>query len=336
MPKQLIPVVNRPVLEYAIDSVRDLGAREILVVVGDWETEISAAIGDGSRYGVRISYLRQDQPRGLAHAVRLARPFLGDDDFVMYLGDNLLPEGVADIAAEFGDRRADAELLLHKVADPRAYGVAELNPDGSVRCLEEKPPQPRSDLAIMGVYFFTAAIHQAVDAITPSARGELEITDAISWLLTSGSKVAAREYTGFWKDVGNPNDVLACNRRVLADQRRAIDGVVGYASDIRGPVVIEPGARILRSRIDGPAIIGAGTVVTDSWVGPSTSVGRHCEVRGTRLSDSVVLDGARLHDAGPLHGSLIGRHATVSAGGMNESGHRVVIGDHARLALKRG
>jgi glucose-1-phosphate thymidylyltransferase len=335
MPKQLIPVANRPVLEYAIESVRDLGAREIVVVVGDHGEEISAAIGDGSRYGVPVTYLRQDRPRGLAHAVQVARPLLGDDDFVMYLGDNVLPEGVSEIAADFCDRRPDAELVLHKVADPRAYGVAELNPDGSVRRLEEKPPHPHSDLAIVGVYFFTAAIHRAADAIMPSARGELEITDAVSWLLASGSKVVAREYTGFWKDVGNPDDVLACNRRLLAGQRRAIGGAVDQASDIRGPVVVEPGARVLRSRIDGPAIIGAGTVVADSWVGPSASVGRHCEVRGTRLADSVVLDGASIHDAGPLHGSLIGRHAIVSAREMDESGHRVLIGDHARLAIKR-
>jgi len=333
MPKQLIPIANKPVLEYAIEGIRDLGVNEIYIIVGGWEDEISAAIGDGSRFGVSISYIRQDRPRGLAHAVQIARPFLRDDDFVMYLGDNMLPEGVTEIAAEFRERRPGAELVLHKVADPRAYGVAELNTDGSVRRLVEKPAWPRSDLAIVGVYFFTAAIHDAVDAIVPSARGELEITDAIQWLLTRGTEVIAREYSGFWTDVGHVDDVLTCNRRLLGNLDRAIGGLADSASDIRGHVVIEPGARVLRSRIDGPAIIGTGTVVEDSRIGPGTSIGRDCLLRGTHLSDSVVLEGARICEAGSLHGSLVGRCATVGAREQDESSHRLVVGDHARVEI---
>jgi len=333
MPKQLIPLANKPVLEYAIEGVRDLGVREICVIVGGWEEEIPALIGDGSRFGVSISYLRQDQPRGLAHAVQIARPFLGGDDFVMYLGDNILPDGVTEIAAEFRLRRPAAELVLHKVADPRAYGVAELDPDGSVRRLAEKPSRPRSDLAIVGVYFFTAAIHQAVDVIAPSARGELEITDAISWLLDAGTEVIAREYSGFWKDVGQADDVLTSNRHLLGYLRRAIGGLVDSASDVRGHVVIEPGAHVLRSRIDGPAIIGTGTLVEDSQIGPGTSIGRDCVLRGTHLSDSVMLDGARIYAAGGLHGSLVGRCATVGACEQDESGHRLVVGDHAQIEI---
>ncbi len=333
MPKQLIPIANKPVLEYAITNVRDLGATEIGLIVGGWEDDIRAAIGDGSRFGVDITYIRQDQPLGLAHAVRLARPFLGAADFVMYLGDNLLPEGVVEIAAEFRTCRPAAELVLQKVADPSAFGVVEVDAEGSVVRLVEKPSRPRSDLAIVGVYFFTAAIHDAVAAIRPSARGELEITDAIQWLLASGAEVVAREYEGFWKDVGRTDDVLTCNRRLLGDLNPAIDGQVDAASELHGQVVVERGARVVRSRIEGPAIVGAGTVVEDSRIGPGTSIGRECLLRAAELSDSVVLDGARICGVRALHGSLIGRYATVGPGDRSRSGHRLMVGDHSKVEI---
>lgn len=333
MPKQLIPIANKPVLEYVIADIRRLGVTEICLVVGEWQDAIFAAIGDGARFGANITYIRQDQPLGLAHAVRIARPFLRGDDFVMYLGDNILTEGVAQIAAEFRRRRPAAELVLHKVADPSAYGVAEVDAGGSVRRLTEKPARPRSDLAVVGVYFFTAAIHEAVGAIAPSARGELEITDAIEWLITQGADVVAREFAGFWRDVGQADHALECNRRLLGDLRPAIAGLVDTASEVRGPVVIAPGARVVRSRIDGPVIVGTGTLVEDSWIGPGTAVGSDCVLRATDLSDSIVLDGAHIRTARGLHGSLIGRCATVGPGEPAESGHRLVVGDHARIEI---
>lgn len=329
MPKQLVPVANKPVIEYAIGIVRDLGVTEVGVVVGDWENAIRQTLSDGSRFGVDITYLRQERPLGLAHAVLLARPFLGADDFVMYLGDNLVPDGVGDIAADFRARRPAAELVVHRVADPSAFGVAEVDRDGSVRRLAEKPSRPRSDLAVVGVYFFTEAIHKAVEAIEPSARGELEITSAIQWLVERGGEVLAREYRGFWRDVGQAEDVLAANRRLLGELPPAVAGQVDAASELRGRVVVERGARVVRSRIDGPVIIGAGTVVEQSRIGPATAVGRDCVVRAAELSNSVVFDGARIDAVRGLRGSVIGRHATVRAGIDGQSGHRLIVGDHA-------
>lgn len=333
MPKQLIPIANKPVLEHVIDNIRDLGVTDICIVVGDWESEIVKAIGDGTRFGARISYIRQHQPLGLAHAVRLARTFLVGDDFVMYLGDNILHDGVAEIAEEFRQARPAAQIVVQKVADPRAYGVAEVDADGIVRRLVEKPQQPRSDLAIVGVYFFTAAIHEAIDAIVPSPRGELEITDAVQWLLTREAVVRASEYGGFWKDAGQAEDVLECNRRLLGDVRRAIAGQVDAGSELRGQVVIGRETRVVRSRIEGPAIVGENTLIEDSHVGPGTSIGHGCVLRGTHLADSIVLDGATISAAGGLSGSLVGRSATVGTRDPRAAHHRLIVGDHARIEI---
>lgn len=333
MPKQLIPVANVPVLEYVVRNVLDLGVTEIGVIVGDRVDEIGKALGDGSRFGARLTYIQQDAPRGLAHTVAIARDFLGDDDFVMYLGDNMLPEGIADIAEEFTTHRPAAHVVVYKVPDPRAFGVAELGPGGEVLRLVEKPEQPRSDLALIGVYFFTAAIHRAVRAIEPSARGELEITDAIQWLVSAGADVRASQYEGYWKDTGNVEDVLECNRYVLECLRPAVEGEVDDASVLTGPVVIEEGARIVRSRIEGPAIIGAGTVVEDSHIGPHTSIGRGCVVAGSRLEYSIALDGASVTGVQGLSSSLIGRSATVGTVGESTDRYRLVVGDDTRVEV---
>ncbi|MDX6356143.1 MAG: glucose-phosphate thymidylyltransferase, partial [Streptomyces sp.] len=329
MPKQLIPIANQPVLEHVLDNIRALGITEIGVIVGGWGAEIAEVIGDGSRLGVRITYIPQDKPLGLAHCVLLARPFLGDDDFLMYLGDNMLPDGVADLAAQFTDERPDAQVVVHKVADPRNFGVAELDPAGRVTRLVEKPQEPLSDLALIGVYFFTAAIHRAVAAIEPSARGELEITDAVQYLLDHGGDVRAREYAGYWKDTGRTDDVLECNRRMLETLTPVVAGEVDEHSRLEGRVVVEAGARIVRSHIVGPAIVGADSLVEDSHVGSGTAVGRGCLLRATRIAESIVMDGASITDVPGLHRSLIGRGASVGASAQ----HRLVIGDHTRIEV---
>jgi glucose-1-phosphate thymidylyltransferase len=311
MPKQLMPVANQPVLEHVLGNIHDIGITDVGIVVGDHATKIAEAFGDGSRLGLRVRYLQQDRPRGLADGVRLARGFLGDDDFVLYLGDNLLADGVADIAANFVRARPAAQLVVQKVADPRAYGVAELDGDGAVLRLVEKPPEPRSDLALIGVYFFTAAIHEAVDAIRPSARGELEITDAIQWLLSNCASVNATEYAGYWKDVGTMEDLLDCNTYLLAGLRPGVAGYVDDASEIEHPVVVEPGARIVRSRIVGPAVIGANSQVEDSHIGPNVAVGRGCRLSSTHVSDSVVLDGACVTEP-HIRDCVAGRGALVA------------------------
>jgi glucose-1-phosphate thymidylyltransferase len=332
-PKQLIPIANKPVLQYVLEGIRDLGVTEIAVVVGEGAAEIVKAIGDGSRLGVRVTYLEQDEPRGLAHCVRLARGFLGDDDFVMYLGDTMLPDGVVAIADRFAAERPDAQLVVREVSDPRAFGVAELDGNGSVLRLLEKPRQPRSNLAVVGVYFFTAAIHEAVAAIEPGARGELEITDAIQWLVDSGATVKATVYRGYWKDTGRTEDVMECNRHLLGQLGRQIAGDVDAHSELTGHVVLARGARVVRSRIRGPAIIGTNTLVEDSEVGPNTSIGRDCLLRSTRLADSIVLDGASILEVGGVHDSLIGRSASIGPGDAGEPDHVLVVGDHTRIEI---
>ncbi|MFE9840271.1 glucose-1-phosphate thymidylyltransferase [Streptomyces goshikiensis] len=333
MPKQLIPIANTPVLVHVLQGVRDLGVTEVGVIVGNRGPEIEAVIGDGSRFGLRITHIPQDAPRGLAHTVSIARDFLGDDDFVMYLGDNMLPDGVARIAEEFTTHRPAAQVVVHRVADPRSFGVVELGPGGEVLRLVEKPAEPRSDMALIGVYFFTPAIHEAVEAIEPSVRGELEITDAIQWLVTSGACVRASRYEGYWKDTGKVEDVLECNSRLLDGLPRRIEGQVDAGSVLVGQVVVEAGARVLRSRVQGPAIIGSGTVVRDSHVGPYTSIGRDCLVSDSRLEGSIAMDEATVTGVRGLRDSLIGRAASVGTTGRGTDHHCLVVGDHTRVEV---
>ncbi|MCX5203231.1 glucose-1-phosphate thymidylyltransferase [Streptomyces sp. NBC_00237] len=333
MPKQLIPIANKPVLQHVLENIRDLGVTEIGIIVGERLPQISAVLGDGAELGVKITYIPQDRPLGLAHCVSLARPFLGNDDFVMYLGDNMLTGGVRRIAEEFAENRPAAQLVVQKVADPRAFGVAELGPDGRVERLVEKPEEPRSDLALIGVYFFTPAIHAAVDAIEPSPRGELEITDAIQWLVSAGADVRASEYEGYWKDTGRVEDVLDCNRTLLDDLKPYTAGEVDDASTLVGPVVVEQGAKVVRSRLVGPAVIASGTVVTDSYIGPYTSIGKDCVLSDTHIEQSIVLDGATVSEVRGLHSSLIGRSAAVVPAEHDTAHHRLVVGDHTRVEV---
>ncbi|MFI5807658.1 glucose-1-phosphate thymidylyltransferase [Streptomyces sp. NPDC051561] len=332
MPKQLIPIANKPVLAHVMENLRDLGVTEIGVIVGDRGGEIARALGDGSSMGVRLTYIQQDSPRGLAHCTSIARDFLGDDDFVMYLGDNMLSSGLHTIADDFRAFRPAAQVVVHKVADPRAFGVAEVDENGRVSRLVEKPQHPRSDLAVIGVYFFTAAIHDAVATIGPSARGELEITDAIQALVDSGADVRARVHSGFWKDTGKVEDVLDCNREFLDALAPAVEGEVDGASELIGAVRVEAGARVVRSRIEGPAIIGAGTLVEDSRIGPHTSIGRDCVLRAAGVDYSILLDGASVQRVGGVSGSVIGRDATVSSAVFAHC-NRLVVGDHASVEV---
>ncbi len=333
MPKQLIPIANKPVLQHVLEDIRGLGVTEVGIIVGEREPEISAVIGDGTALGLRVTYLRQEQPLGLAHCVILAQDFLGDDDFVMYLGDNMLPQGMAAAAAEFRAVRPTAQVVVQQVADPRAFGVAEVDGRGRVLRLVEKPPQPVSDLALIGVYFFTSAIHLAVTAISPSARGELEITDAIQWLVGRGADVRAHRYSGYWKDTGKVEDVLECNRELLDGIRGRVQGEVDGFSLLLGEVVVEPGARVVRSFIEGPAMVGAGSVVEDSHIGPHTSIGADCVLTGTHLDYSIALDGATVSQVRGLHGSLIGRSAAVTSADLGHRHHRLVVGDHTSVEV---
>ncbi len=337
--KQLVPVANKPILFYGIEDMVEAGIKRIGIVVGETADEIMAAAGDGARWGAEITYIPQDAPRGLAHCVLIARDFLGDDDFVVYLGDNMLQQKLDGLVTAFEAERAAApdelaaQLLLAHVEDPRQSGVAVLGPDGEVVQLIEKPQDPPSDLAIAGVYLFGPRIHDAVRAIEPSARGELEITDAIQWLVDQGLRVRHEILQGWWIDTGKKDPLLESNRLVLDTITPRNDGSVDDESRIEGRVVVEAGAEIVRSTVRGPAIIGARTRVVDSYIGPYTSVASDCEIVDSELEHSVLLDRSRVISAGRLNDSLIGRDAEVVRSELAPRATRVMLGDHSRVEL---
>ncbi|MEA2266164.1 MAG: glucose-phosphate thymidylyltransferase, partial [Solirubrobacteraceae bacterium] len=309
--KQLVPVANKPVLFYGIEAIVAAGIVEIgIIIAPETGEEIRGVVGDGSRFGARITYILQDEPRGLAHAVLTGEPFLGDDAFVMYLGDNLLQGGITDLVASFRAGAPDALILLTPVDDPQNYGVAELE-DGRVVRLVEKPPDPRSDLALVGVYMFTAGVHDAARAIEPSARGELEITDAIQFLVDSGARVEPHIVRGWWKDTGRLDDMLDANRLVLDTIETRVDGVL-VDSQVDGRVVVEAGARLERSTVRGPAIIGAGARLTDAYVGPYTAVGERCLIESAEVEHSILLADSSVRDLhGRMESSLLGRNVRI-------------------------
>ncbi|MFF9646424.1 glucose-1-phosphate thymidylyltransferase [Kitasatospora aureofaciens] len=330
IPKQLIPIANRPVLLHVMDNLRALGVREVGVIVGDRHGEIAAVLGDGSPVGMEVTCIRQEAPLGLAHCVRIARDFLGEDDFVRYLGDVMLTDGIVETAERFARTRPEAQVVVQTVADPRAFGLAETDADGRVTALVEKPEHPQGNQAMVGVYFFTPAVHEAVAAIAPSARGELEITDALQWLVAEGREVRAEVYPGFWKDTGRVDDLIECNRRVLGSLRREVAGAVCPDSEVVGDVVVGPTARVTRSRIVGPAVAGAGSVISDSHIGPYTAIGDGCVLDDAGLADSIALTGATVRNVPGIHGSVIGRGAAVSSG---RSRHRLLVGADARVEV---
>ncbi|WP_171171535.1 glucose-1-phosphate thymidylyltransferase [Streptomyces sp. I05A-00742] len=335
MPKQLMPIANKPVLEYVLDNIRATGVHEIGIITGERGDQIAAALGDGSRLGLDLTYLHQDAPKGLAHAVTTARRYLADDDFIMYLGDNMLPSGITDAAHSFRTHHPAAQVLVRKVPDPRAFGVAETDPHGRVLRLTEKPRHPRSDLALIGVYFLTPAIHDAITAIRPSARGELEITDAIHTLVTHGATVRAIEYHGYWKDTGEVTDVLDCNRTVLdtLHPTRHPTAHIDTHTQLTGPITLAPNTRITHSRIHGPAIIGANTHLENTTITPYTSIGNNCTLQHTHLGNTIVLDNATLTNIHTIENSLIGRGATITTTHPNNHHHRLVIGDHTNIEI---
>lgn len=329
--KQLVPVANRPVLFYGLEAIASAGVREVGLVVGAGAREIRAAVGDGSAFGLRTAYLPQQAPLGLAHAVLIAREWLGDDDFVMYLGDNFIQDGIDQMVDDFRAGEADAQVLLAPVPDPTAFGVAEVGADGRVTALAEKPERPRSDLALVGAYVFTRAVHDAVRAVRPSARGELEITDALSWLVGTGRAVRATRLTGYWKDTGSAAGMLEVNRTVLDTSRARVEGEVDDSSELVGQVVVERGARVLNSRIVGPAVIGARSVISDSHIGPYASIAEGCHVRHSEIEDSIVLPGARLEGVRRVESSLIGREVMVTSARRRPVVHQLILGDHSQV-----
>jgi glucose-1-phosphate thymidylyltransferase len=332
--KQLVPVANKPVLFYGIEAMAAAGIREVgIIIAPETGGEIREAAGDGERFGVEITYIEQDAPLGLAHAVLTAEPFLGSDPFVMYLGDNLLQGGIDDLVAAFRRERPEALILLTPVPDPQNYGVAELDGDGRVARLVEKPPEPASDLALVGVYMFTPRIHDAAKAIRPSGRGELEITDAIQWLVDEQHSVDPHIVRGWWKDTGRLDDMLEANRLILERIERRVDGELSE-SQIDGRVIVEAGAILERSTVRGPAIVGAGARLTDAYIGPYTAVGRHCVVESAEVEHSILLEGSSVHGLdGRMESSLLGRNVRIGRSVRQPRAYRFMVGDSSEIEI---
>ena len=332
--KQLVPVANKPVLFYGLEAIAQAGVTDVGIIVGDNAPAIEAAVGDGSSFGLKVTYIRQDAPLGLAHAVLIAREFLGDDDFIMYLGDNFIVGGINGLVDEFVEHQPAAQIMLTRVSDPKSFGVAELDPvTGRVMSLEEKPKQPKSDLALVGVYLFTPAIHEAVASLKPSWRGELEITEAIQWLLDNGRAVSSTTITGYWKDTGNVADMLEVNRLVLESLEPSFDGSVSDDCEIIGRVSVAAGASVSGSRIVGPAVIGAGCTITGSYIGPFTAIDEGCTVDDSEIEYSIVLANASIRGTRRIEASIIGHHAEVTPAPRVPRAHRLVLGDHSKVQI---
>jgi len=333
--KQLIPIAGKPNLFYALEDLLAAGIREIgIILSSETGDEVRAALGDGSRWGVHLTYIVQEAPLGIAHAVKTAQPFLGESPFVLYLGDNLLSGGIKHLVAEYLETRPEAIVLLTPVEDPRAFGVAVLNQAGQVVRLLEKPKDPPSNLVLVGVYLLGPAVHAIINRLEPSGRGEYEITEAIQGLIENGQQVVAHQVRGWWKDTGRPEDLLDANRLALSGLLRRIEGEV-VESEVMGEVVMEPGARVVRSTVRGPAYIGAGAVIEDGFVGPYTAVGNNARVVFSEVEYSILMDEAQVY-ALPyrLDSSILGQGVVVDGKG-NSRRHtlQLVLGDRSRVRL---
>jgi glucose-1-phosphate thymidylyltransferase len=331
--KQLVPVANKPILFYGIEAVVAAGITEIGIIVGETEEEIRSAVGDGKRWGATVTYIRQEAPLGLAHAVKIAQPYLKTDAFVMYLGDNIVLDGITSFVEEFKRSQPDALVLLAKVRQPERFGVAELR-NGRLHRLEEKPQHPKSDLVLVGVYLFGPKVFEAVNAIKPALRGELEITDAIQYLIDHEARVEPHVIDGWWKDTGRLEDMLEANRIVLDQLKPRNEGTVTGRSEVIGKVSIEAGAEIIDSIVRGPAIIGGRTRIVNSYVGPFTSVYHGVEIVSSEIEHSIVLENSKIINVSPrIEDSLIGKDVVIRRTDRMPKALRFMLGDHSEVEL---
>jgi glucose-1-phosphate thymidylyltransferase len=326
-------VANKPILFYGIESLVAAGITDLGIIVGDTEEEIRAAVGDGTRWGAKVTYIRQEAPLGLAHAVKIAEPYLKTDAFVMYLGDNLVLDGITAFVEEFKRKQPDALVLLAKVQEPGRFGVAEVS-DGRLVRLEEKPERPKSDLALVGVYLFGPKIFTAVNAIKPAERGELEITDAIQYLVDQKARVEPHIIDGWWKDTGRLEDMLEANRIVLDQLKTRNEGTIKGRSQIIGKVCIDAGAQIVDSVVRGPAIIGSGSRITNSYIGPFTSVYHDVEISNSEIEHSIVLERCSIEDVPVrIEASLIGKEVRIQRSQRKPFAYRFMVGDASLVDL---
>jgi glucose-1-phosphate thymidylyltransferase len=332
--KQLVPIANKPVLFYGIEQLVAAGVDEIGIVVGDTADEVKQQVGEGGRFGARVTFLHQPLPLGLAHAISVAQDWLAGSPFVMVLGDNFLRGGLDAIVSRFRAERPEAQIHLVRVPNPQNFGVAEVGLDGRLVRVIEKPPVPSSDLAVIGVYCFASSVHEVIRNQKPSARGELEITDAIQGLVDSGLRVDALPVEDYWIDTGKMADMLDANRSVLETLPPSVAGEVDGASQLTGRVVIEAGARIIKSIIEGPAIIGQGTVIEHSYVGPFTSIYHDCHIVDAEIAGSIVLERTEISGVpSRIEASLIGRDVRLRGVSVRPRSYRLVLGDHSEAGL---
>lgn len=332
--KQLVPVANKPVLFYVIEDLVEAGITDLGIVVGDTGDQIREAVGDGSRFGAKVTYIQQEAPLGIAHGIKIARHFLGDERFVLFLGDNFIRDGIVPFVEAFQDDSLNAQILLYKVPNPEALGVAVLDEHGHVVRLVEKPKEFVSDLAVIGIYMFDRNVWEAVNAIKPSKRGELEITDTIQYLVDKGLNVKASMVRGWWIDTGKMSDILEANRLVLDTFETRILGEVDANSEVYNKVVVERGARIVNSIIRGPAIIGEETQIINSYIGPFTSIYHHCLIQDAEIEHSVVLENSRIVDIDQrIEDSLIGRNVEIVRSPLKPRAYKLMLGDHSKVGL---
>lgn len=333
--KQLVPVANKPVLFRVIEAIQDAGIDDIGIVVGDTAAEIKEAVGTGRRWGVKITYIQQDAPLGLAHAVKVSRDFLGDDRFVMFLGDNVIEGGISGLISEFRDSDYDCQIVLTPVENPSRYGVAELDPDSRrIIRLVEKPRNPPSNLILVGIYMFNEHVWEAVNAIKPSWRGELEITDAIQYLVDKDYNVHPYIHRGWWIDTGEPGEMLEANDLVLDEIEHRIEGYIDRDSQVNGKVTIGKGAEIINSRIRGPAIIGEDSRLVNAYVGPFTSIYHHVLIENAEIEHSIVLEHSQIVDIPyRIEDSLIGRHSKITRSPIKPKALKMTLGDHSNVGI---
>lgn len=332
--KQLVPVANKPVLFYGIEALKEVGIKDIGIVVGDTKDEIKEAVGDGRIWDIKVHYIEQDAPRGLADAVMISESFLGKDNFIMYLGDNILKSGIKSLVEEFKARKPSSLILLTEVPNPQMFGVAELK-EGRVVRLVEKPKKPMSKFALVGVYMFDYHIFEAVKAIKPSWRNELEITDSIQYLIDNGYEVHPHFVTGWWKDTGKIEDILEANRLILESIEGSLESEVDRSSKVIGQVILEKGVVVKNSTIRGPAVIGTGTEIVDSYIGPFTSIQNKCKIIKTEVEHSIIMEGSEIRDIGSrIDESLIGREVKIFKSPPKPSVYRLMVGDKSEIGIK--
>jgi glucose-1-phosphate thymidylyltransferase len=333
IPKHLLPVANKPIIFYVMEQIRDAGISDIGVVISpETGADLKQALADGSAWGARISYILQSSPLGLAHAVKTARDFLSDSPFLLFLGDNLIQEGVKGLVSEFQAQSSEALIVLKKVSDPRAFGVAEVDSSGKVVRVVEKPKEPRSDLALVGAYIFTSSVHQVIDSLKPSWRGEYEITDAIQALLGMDKNVSSHILQGWWLDTGKKEDLLEANRIVLDEYMKYnVSGQVDGRTQLVGQVEIREGSTIENSLLKGPVSISENCHIVDSFIGPGTSIGKESVVKNSSIEYSVILNNSRVIDVSHLAGSVIGSNVEIIQHGQEKTS--VFVGDYDRIEL---